>query len=32
LSEIDSRNIIIAKPKELLEESQKAVDEFQRVL
>jgi hypothetical protein len=32
LSEINSRNIITMKPEELLEESQKVVDEFQRAL
>jgi hypothetical protein len=32
LSEIDSRNIITAKAEELPEESQKAVEEFQRTL
>jgi hypothetical protein len=32
LSEIDFRNIIMAKPEELPEESQKAVEEFQRGL
>jgi hypothetical protein len=32
LSEIDSRNIITTKPEELLEESRKAVEEFQRAL
>jgi hypothetical protein len=32
LSEIDSRNIIIAKLEELSEESQKAIEEFQKTL
>jgi hypothetical protein len=32
LSEIDSRNIITAKPEELPEESRKAVEEFQKAL
>jgi hypothetical protein len=32
LSEIDSRNIITAKPKELLKKCQKVIEEFQRAL
>jgi hypothetical protein len=32
LSEIDSRNIIMVKPEDLSEESQKVVEEFQRAL